>query len=339
MSYFIIFLIIKMLTKEQKYIIGMTVSVLLCVVILLVPRNQEIKNVEVQPYVIYKKVRPLIISTADFQKSLLEFRNTYEIVDYKITDNLQPKDWNDLANVIFSNYIRYDAFIILHKPDIICYTASALSFILENLGKTVLLTSDINEGLRFVTRHSIPEVVIADSDIIFRGCRTRRFKGQFISPNFYPLAVFKNDKFKFNTDIILKIPVEGVKLLPLNPNKKVVILKIYPGISTKYIEKVLVQDGLQAVILESYEDGILPMDTGFLKLLADYIEKGLLVVNVSATNDPVQDRFSEIDIISGGDMTTESVYTKLLLLISHVEKYNPEIVTKLLHTGLRGEIV
>lgn len=327
-----------MLTKEQKYIIGMTVSVLLCVVILLVPRNDQIKNVEVQPYVIYKKVRPLVISTGDFSESLVEFRNKYEIVDYKITGNSQPKDWNDLGDVIFSNYTRYDAFIILHNPDIICYTASALSFILENLGKTVLLTSDINEGLRFVTRHSIPEVVIADSDVIFRGCRTIRFKGQFISPNFYPLAVFKNDKFNFNTDIILNPPVEGVKLLPLNPNKKVVILKIYPGISIKYIQKILLQDGLNAVILESYEDGVLPMDTGFLKLLADSVEKGLLVVNASRTNDAVQDRFADIGIISAEDMTTEAVYTKLLLLLSHVEKYNPEIATRLLQTGLRGEI-
>lgn len=315
----------------------MIVVVLVCVIILLLPRDEKLteKEIEVEPYKLYSKVKPLIIVTDQFKV----FQTSHRVIENLLTGDIGPKDWNSLADVIFTNYNDYDAFIILQSPDTICYTSSALSFILENLSKPVVLTTNLDEGVRFVSNYSIPEVVIVDSGVVYRGCRVKRFKGQFICPNFHPLGMLSDQKYMLDDNVVLKQPVEGLKLLPLNPNKKVVIVKIFPGISVKYLQKILGQENLCAVILESYEDGILPNDLNFLKALQSAVSKGVTIVNVSQTMTAVgQDTFEEIGVVSCGAMTTEAVYAKLLLLVSHVPDYNPEMVNKLLQTGLRGEI-
>lgn len=315
----------------------MIAVVLVCVIILLLPRDQKVPDNEIvnEPYKISVKVKPLIILTDQFKV----FQTPHKVIENLLSGDIGPKDWNTLADIIFTNYNDYDAFIILQSPDTICYTSSALSFILENIGKPVVVTTNLDEALRFVTKYSIPEVVVVDSGVVFRGCRVKRFKGQFISPNFHPLGVFADEKYMLDDNIVLKQPKEGLKLLPLNHNKKVVIVKIFPGITLKYLQKILSQENLNAVILESYEDGILPIDSDFLKALQNAVKKGVIVVNVSQTMDVVsQDTFEEIGVISCGGMTTEAVYCKLLLLVSHVQNYNPEMVNKLLQTGLRGEI-
>ena len=315
----------------------MIVVVFICAIILLLPYEEKLtdKEVEVEPYKLYSKVKPLIILTDEFKV----FQTSHRVIENLLTGDIGPKDWNEIADIIFSNYNYYDCFIILQTPDTICYTSSALAFILENLGKPVVLTTNLDECLHFVSNYSIPEVVVVDSGVVYRGCRVKRFKGQFISPNFHPLGVFADEKYMLDDNVVLKQPVDGLKLLPLNPNKKVVIVKIFPGITIKYLEKILGQENLCAVILESYEDGILPNDLNFLKALQSAVSKGVIIANVSQTaNSITQDTFTDIGVISCGSMTTEAVYAKLLLLVSHVPDYNPEMVNKLLQTGLRGDI-
>ena len=327
-----------MLNNEKKYIIAMIVIVLICVIILLLPREEKFpENEEIieEPYKLHRKVKPLIILTDEFKV----FQTSHRVIENLLTGDIGPKDWNELADIIFNNYNSYDAFIILQSPDTMCYTSSALAFILENLGKPVVLTTNLDEGVNFALNYSIPEVVVVDSGVVYRGCRVKRFKGRFISPNFHPLGVFSDEKYTLDSKVVLKQPVEGLKLLPLNPNKKVVIVKIFPGITVKYLQKILGQENLCAVILESYEDGILPNDSNFLKALQSSVEKGVIIANVSQSSNPViQDTFGNIGVVSCGGMTTEAVYAKLLLLVSHVQNYNPEMVNKLLQTGLRGEI-
>ena len=315
----------------------MIVVVFVCAIILLLPREEKItdKDVEVEPYKLYSKVKPLIILTDEFKV----FQTSHRVIENLLTGEIGPKDWNEIADIIFSNYNDYDGFIILQSPDTMCYTSSALAFILENLGKPVVLTTNLDEGLYFVNNYSIPEVVVVDSGVVYRGCRVKRFKGQFISPNFHPLGFLSDQKYMLDNKVVLKQPVEGLKLLPLNSNKKVVIVKIFPGITIKYLQKILSQENLCAVIIESYEDGILPNDSNFLKALSTAVEKGIIIANVSQTaNTVTQDTFTDIGVISCGAMTTEAAYVKLLLLVSHVKNYNPEMVNKLLETGLRGEI-
>jgi L-asparaginase/Glu-tRNA(Gln) amidotransferase subunit D len=326
-----------MLNKQKKYITAMIVVVFVCAIILLLPYEEKLtdKEVEDEPYKLYSKVKPLIILTDEFKV----FQTSHAVIENLLTGEIGPKDWNEIADIIFSNYNSYDCFIILQSPDTMCYTSSALAFILENLGKPVVLTTNLDEGLYFVNNYSIPEVVVVDSGVVYRGCRVKRFKGQFISPNFQPLGVLSDQKYILDDKVVLKQPVEGLKLLPLNPNKKVVIVKIFPGITIKYLQKILSQENLCAVILESYEDGILPNDPNFLKALSTAVEKGVILANVSQTSNTVtQDTFKDIGVISCGSMTTEAVYAKLLLFVSHVKNYNPEMVNKLLETGLRGDV-
>ena len=321
-----------MLMKEKRYITVLIIILILCVVVLLV-RGKKVEEPGKVPFKNYNKdSRYLVISTGDFGD---KYGKSCDKVDYKMSPDVQPFDWNKLGDIIFQNYMNYNGFIVLQGPETITYTAAGLCFILENLAKPVVLTQNLSMAIKFISKYTIPEVVIIDDFKVYRGCRSKRYKGMFISPNFPVLS----EKNVLKNENVLQPPEESLKILPINTNKKIVVIKIFPNMTVNYIKNILKVPGIYGIILESYENGYVSDDLKLLDYLKMIVKKGMIVVSVSQSLDNVSNPILEnIGVISGGTMTTEAVYAKLSLIISHVQKYNNEMVRKLMQNNMRGEI-
>jgi L-asparaginase/Glu-tRNA(Gln) amidotransferase subunit D len=187
------------------------------------------RNIPEEDFVPINKI--LIITTGDFQDEIKKLdpfwkdELNYSIIEMNGSNDVSPKDWNDLSELIVSNYNDYDAFVILHTPDTLAYTASALSFMLENLTKTVVISPNMILATRLASKHRIPEVVVIDNDIL-RGCRTKLLRSSFVSPFFPPLG--DTTELQLNKELILPPPTEPFRVLPINPNKKIIdIIKVW----------------------------------------------------------------------------------------------------------------
>jgi L-asparaginase len=277
------------------------------------------------------------------------------------SSNVQPDFWIELAEIIEKKYSRYDGFIVLHGTDTMAYTASALSFMLENLSKPVILTgSQLPLGaIRTDARRNlitsielaagenpIPEVCIYFSSQLYRGNRSEKYTSSkfdaFQSSN-YPVLAETGVHIEYNTKAILKIPAK-----PLRVHKKldtnIALIKIYPGIHLDVIEATLKTKNLKALVLETFGSGNAPTNKDFIRALKDGIKRGVLILNVSQCSGgaveqgkyETSEHLKEIGVISGGDMTTEAALTKTMFLLGQLKKGNEikEQMTK----DLRGEL-
>ncbi len=251
------------------------------------------------------------------------------------SSNMNPEVWVSLVSIIEKNYEAYDGFVILHGSDTMAYTASALSFMLENLNKPVILTgSQLPLGeLRtdgrenFVTAIEIaaaredntpivPEVCIYFENHLMRGNRAIKYNAEnfnaFVSPN-YPVLAEVGVYIKYNKSVILKPNFKRLKAHK-KLDKKVAVLKLFPGLSEEYVHSVLHIPGLKALVMESFGSGNAPVEEWFIKALKVAIEKGLLILNVSQCLAGTVDQgkyetstaLKDIGVISGKDITTEA---------------------------------
>jgi L-asparaginase len=317
--------------KEKRYITVLIIILILCVIVLLV-RGKKVEEPGKVPFKNYNKDSRYLVIGGDSENLGIKICDK---IDYKMSAEVQPFDWNKLADIIFQNYMSYNGFIVLQRPETITYTASGLSFILENLGKPVVLTENLSMAIKFISKYTIPEVVIIDDFKVYRGCRSKRYKGIFVSPNF-PVLCEKN---VLKNENVLQPPEESLKILPINTNKKIIVIKMFPNMTLNYIKNILKVPGIYGIILETYENGYVSDDLKLLDYLKMIVKKGVIVVSVSQSLDNVSNPILEnIGVISGGTMTTEAAYAKLSLIISHVHKYNNQMVTKLIQNNMRGEI-
>lgn len=281
------------------------------------------------------------------------------------SSDMNPSHWIKLANIIKDRYLDYDGFVILHGSDTMSYTASALSFILGNLGKPVIITgSQLPLGvLRTDGRENlissieiaaakeddtpqVPEVAIYFENKLYRGNRTYKFHAEnfnaFISGN-YPILAESGVNLKFFSQHILKPKFKKLKLhTKLDPN--VAILKLFPGISENVVDAILSTKGLRAVVLESFGSGNAPTQKWFINRLKKAVDEGIIIVNITQCvagsvemgKYETSVELNRIGIISGKDMTTSSAITKLMVILG--EQDSPEKIKQQFIKNWVGEI-
>ena len=282
------------------------------------------------------------------------------------SSDMELSGWRNLVQIIEDGYDRYDGFVILHGTDTMAYTASALSFMLENLGKPVILTgsqlpigklrTDGKENLITALeiavdkdpqgRPFVPEVCIFFQNQLMRGNRTTKIHAEnfkaFHSSN-YPLLAEAGIHIKYEHHLICNPEVKPFRVhYLLDPH--VVVLTLFPGISPEIVKTVLNLPNLRGVVMKTYGAGNAPGQFWLLEALKDAVDRGIVIVNITqcASGTVEMDRYSsgkrllDAGIIPGYDMTTEAAVTKLMFLLGHEQ--DVECVKKRMALSLVGEV-
>lgn len=282
------------------------------------------------------------------------------------SSNMNPEKWVQIAQVIEEKYSDFDGFVVLHGSDTMAYSASALSFMLENLQKPVIFTgsqlpigqlrTDAKENLitsieiALMQENNIPivqEVALYFEYKLYRGNRATKinadFFNAFASPN-YPFLVESGVNINVDANSLLKPKSNKSLIVRKKMDDNVVILKLFPGINKQTIESIINIPHLRGIILETYGSGNAMTEDWFVEQLQNAINKGLHIVNVtqcaggrvSMGNYETSTQLKKIGIISGKDITTEAAVTKMMYLLG--ENIDDKNFKDLFETALRGEM-
>lgn len=281
------------------------------------------------------------------------------------SSNMGPSRWVELAGIIEDHYESFDGFVVLHGSDTMAYTASALSFMLENLNKPVIITgSQLPLGVNrtdgkenFITSVEIashhedetplvPEVCIYFENELYRGNRTFKYNAEnfdaFRSVN-YPVLAEVGVYIKYNRNAIRKPNFKKLKVHK-KLDTSVAILKLFPGIGDDVVKGTLSISGLKAVVLETYGTGNTHTDESFIAIIKDAVDKGLFILNITQCKGGAVEHgkyqaslpLADAGVISGFDMTLEAAVTKLMFLLAQGHTGNK--LKQAIQSSLRGEI-
>jgi L-asparaginase len=284
----------------------------------------------------------------------------------KDSSNIDPDIWIKMAEIIEKNYRKFDGFVVLHGTDTMAYSASALSFMLENLAKPVIFTgSQLPIGLlrtdgreNLITaieiaaakedgKSLVPEVGIYFDNELTRGNRTTNFSAEhfdaFNSPNYPPLAeVGLHLKYNFSQ---IRYPGKNKKLIVHKPfDNNVAILKLFPGINRNLVQAIINTKGLKGLIIETFGSGNAPTYRWFLDDLKKFIGGGGIIYNVTQCHGgsvemglyETSREMLAAGVIGGKDITSEASVTKLMHLLGNCS--NMEDVRMCLGKSIAGEI-
>merc|ERR1719330_1395992 len=286
---------------------------------------------------------------------LIEFTPLLDSAD------MAPKDWTSIASAIGENYYEYDGFVVLHGTDTLAYTASALSFMLEQLAKPMVVTgsmlpfcepvSDARQNFLgsvvFAGLADISEVCVFFCGSLMRGCRTQKVNASalaaFASPNYPPLAEQGADIRIFNKR--LRDPPRGRFRVHEIDVTDFMVLWVIPGFSDEVLRPLVHSKTVKGIILLLYGCGNAPArKASFLKVLRDLVQKGIVVVacsqclqgTVVLDKYAVGKAFHDAGVVSAWDMTTEAATTKMAYLFS--KGLSPEQCRDNMGKDLRGEL-
>ncbi len=283
------------------------------------------------------------------------------------SSDMNPQRWGRIVEIIVGNYDRYDGFVILHGTDTMAFTASALSFMLENLTKPVILTGSqlpINQlrtdgkenlitSIEIAAAHHpdgrsrVPEVCIYFSGKLLRGNRSTKINSEgfnaFDSFNFPPLAE-AGVNIIYHDDLILKPDYEQ----PMTPHfvmdANVIVFTLFPGIQEDTVRYLLDSPNLRSIVMRTYGSGNAPQKPWLLEALDEANDKGIVIINITqCAAGPVEmARYSggfllqSVGVISGYDSTVECAISKLIHLQGHTD--DPKVIREKMNTALCGEI-
>ena len=282
------------------------------------------------------------------------------------SSNMNPEYWVQIAEIVENYYDNMDGFVILSGTDTMSYTASAISFMFENLSKPIIFTgsqlpigdlrTDAKENLITAIQIAatfkngkpvIGEVCLYFEYKLYRANRTTKVSAEqfkaFHSPNFPQLGE-SGVHLNFNKRILQEVDQSKKLVIRKNINANIVVLKLFPGIKEQVVKCILDINDLQGVILETYGAGNAPTSKWFIDLLENAIKKNIPVVNVSQCISGSVDlghyetssQLKRIGLIDGKDITTESAVAKLIYLIGIGIHYSD--FKKVFETPLRGEM-
>lgn len=282
------------------------------------------------------------------------------------SSDIHPGFWIKIADIIEANYDNYKGFVILHGTDTMAYSASALSFMLENLSKPVIFTgaqlpigilrTDGKENLitaveiaaAYDTKGPIvPEVCIYFESKLYRGNRSTKVNAEhfnaFQSAN-YPYLAKAGVDLVFNREFIMYPEKNDALLVHREFSDQLTIIKLFPGINRKYMDSIFAIDNLRAVILETYGAGNAPSEEWFTKRIRRAVDKGIIILDVTQCSRgsvelgryQTSRTLLEAGAVSGYDITTEAATTKLMILLA--QDLSDSEIKMLLNKSLKGEI-
>lgn len=283
------------------------------------------------------------------------------------SSDMSPQYWAKIVDIIAEKYNSYDGFIVLHGTDTMAYTASALSYMLENLTKPVILTGsqlpigmlrtdgkeNLMSSIELAAAHHddgtpmVPEVCIYFNGKLLRGNRSTKMNSEgfdaFCSFN-YPALCDAGISFAFHEHNILQPDYSKPLITHTDMDANVIVFSLFPGIGENIVRSVLDVPNLHAIVMRSYGSGNAPQQAWLINLLREASNKGVVVVNISqcVAGGVEMSRYDtgyqlkETGIVSGYDSTVESAVTKLMYL--HARYNDINLVRKYMNQSICGEI-
>lgn len=281
------------------------------------------------------------------------------------SSDIGPDSWQRMARMVVDHYNDYDGFVVLHGTDTMSYSASALSFMLQNLNKPVVFTgsqlpvgvlrSDAKENLLTAIEIAaakdedgdaiVPEVTIYFEDRLFRANRTTKRNAEhfsaFNSYN-YPALAKAGVHITYQPHLVHYCDLHAPLILHEQFDTNVAVLKLFPGIQPAVVRALLRTRGLKGVVLETFGAGNAPTDKWLYRELKAAVDKGIIIVNKTQCNTgsvemgryAVSLNLMKAGVLSGYDITTEALLTKMMLLLGE----RPDEARELLGQSLCGEM-